>query len=70
MKIAGYVLLLMGLGMTVFTTISYFTREKIMQIGSVEIRATQPHYIYWSPFIGLAIMVIGAFVILQARKKP
>ena len=69
MKIAGYVLLLMGLGMTIFTTISYFTREKLMQIGSVEIRSTQPHNLSWSPFIGLAIMVVGAYIVLQSRKK-
>jgi hypothetical protein len=69
MKIAGYILLMIGLGMTIFTTISYFTREKIMQIGTVEIRATEPHTIYWSPFIGLAIMVVGAFIVLQSRKK-
>lgn len=69
MKIAGIVILIFGLGMTVFTAFSYFTREKVLEIGTVEITRNQPHYLNWSPFIGLAIMVIGAFVILQARKK-
>ena len=69
MKIAGYVLLLLGLGMTIFTAFSYFTREKVVQIGTVEITANQPHYLSWSPFIGLAIMVVGGFIVLQYRKK-
>jgi len=69
MKIAGIVIMLLGLGMTIFTAFNYFTREKVLAIGSVEITANQPHYLSWSPFIGLAIMVVGAFIILQSRKK-
>jgi LPXTG-motif cell wall-anchored protein len=69
MKIAGMIIMVLGLGMTVFTTISYFTREKVLQIGTVELTANQQHNMSWSPFIGLAIMVVGGFLILQARKK-
>jgi len=69
MKITGIIIMIMGLGMTVFTTISYFTREKVLQVGTVELTANQPHYMSWSPFIGLAIMVVGAFLILQGRKR-
>ena len=69
MKITGIIIMILGLGMAVFTTISYFTREKVLQVGTVELTANQPHSMSWSPFIGLAIMVVGAFLILQARKK-
>jgi len=69
MKIAGVFIMIAGFGLTVFTTFSYFTREKVMKIGSVELTRSQPHYLNWSPFIGIAIMVIGAFIVLQARKK-
>lgn len=58
-----------GLGLTVFTAFSYFTREKVLEVGSIELTRNQPHYMSWSPFIGIAIMVVGAFIILQARKK-
>jgi len=58
-----------GLGLTVFTAFSYFTREKVVEIGALEITRNQPHYLNWSPLIGIAVMVIGAFMILQARKK-
>ena len=69
MKITGIFLLIAGLGLTVFTAFSYFTREKVVEIGALEITRNQPHYMSWSPFIGIAIMVIGAFVVLQGRKK-
>lgn len=69
MKIAGVLIMIAGLGLTIFTAFSYFTREKVVEIGALEIIRNQPHYLNWSPFIGIAVMVIGAFMILQARKK-
>ena len=69
MKITGIIVMIAGLGLTIFTAFSYFTKEKVFELGSVEITRNQPHYLNWSPFIGLAVMVIGGFIILQARKK-
>ena len=69
MKITGIFIMIAGLGLTIFTAFSYFTREKVLEIGSVELTRSQPHYLNWSPFIGIAIMVIGAFIVLQTRKK-
>ena len=69
MKIKGIFLLIAGLGLSIFTAFSYFTREKVVEIGALEITRNQPHYLNWSPFIGIAIMVLGAFMVLQARKK-
>jgi len=69
MKIAGFLLMLIGLGLTIFTAFTYFTREKVVDLGVIEVTQNQPHYLSWSPFIGLAVMVIGGFLILQARKK-
>lgn len=69
MKIAGYVVMLIGLGLTIFTTITLFTREKVVDLGVVEITKNQPHNLNWSPFVGIAVLVIGAFLIILSRKK-
>jgi uncharacterized membrane protein YidH (DUF202 family) len=69
MKTMGIAIVIIGLGMTIFTAITFFTREKVADLGILEITRNQPHYLNWSPFIGMAIMVVGAFLILQARKK-
>lgn len=69
MKITGYVVMLIGLGLTIFNAITFFTREKVVDLGVVEITQNQPHNLNWSPFIGIAVMVIGAFIILWGRKK-
>ena len=69
MKTIGIVVIIIGLGFAIFTSISYFTQEQILKVGTVELTHSQPHYVSWSPFVGLAVMVFGAFLILQARKK-
>jgi len=69
MKLIGILIMIAGLGMTIYTAFSYFTREKVFQIGTVDVYRNQPHTFTWTPFVGLAIMVVGAFIVLQTRKK-
>ena len=69
MKLIGVLIMIAGLGMTIFTTFSYFTREKVFEIGSVDVYRNQPHSLSWTPFIGLAVMVAGAFIVMQVRKR-
>jgi len=69
MKLIGILFMIAGLGLTIFTTFSYFTREKVFEIGSVDVYRNQPHSLSWTPFIGLAVMVAGAFIVMQVRKR-
>ena len=55
--------------MTLFTAITYFTREKVADLGVLKISRNQPHNLYWSPLVGMVVMLLGAFIILQAQKK-
>jgi hypothetical protein len=69
MKKIGMIILLVGLGLTLFTTITYFTKEKVVDLGKVEITRNKPHRINWSPLIGVAVIGIGGVVLWQANKK-
>jgi hypothetical protein len=69
MKKAGIVLLIVGLLLTIFTTFSYFTREKVVDLGQVEITANKKHRVAWSPLIGLGVIGLGGVVFLMASKK-
>ena len=69
MKLIGILIMIAGLGLTIFTTFSYFTREKVLEIGSVDVYRNQPHSLSWTPFIGLAVMVAGVFIVMQVRKR-
>lgn len=69
MKKAGIAILIIGLLLTIFTTFNYFTREKVVDLGKVEITANKKHRVAWSPFLGLGVIVVGGVILLMASKK-
>ena len=69
MKKAGIIILIAGLLLTIFTTFSYFTREKVVDLGKVEITANKKHRVAWSPLVGLGVIGLGGVVFLMASKK-
>ncbi|PKL83499.1 MAG: hypothetical protein CVV24_04615 [Ignavibacteriae bacterium HGW-Ignavibacteriae-3] len=68
-KTTGLVIVLIGLLMTLYTGFEYVTREKVVDLGSIEITADKEHTANWSPFIGIGILAIGGIVFLSGRKK-
>jgi len=69
MKNAGIVIIIIGLLLTIITAFTYFTREKVVDIGNVEITANKRHHLKWSPLVGIAVMGAGGVVLLLASKK-
>jgi len=69
MKIAGIIIVIIGLGLTIFTATTFFTKEKVVDIGKIEITRNKPHYLNWSPLIGIAVLGIGGVVLWRAYKK-
>ncbi|HEY3370882.1 MAG TPA: hypothetical protein VGK10_08550 [Prolixibacteraceae bacterium] len=69
MKTTGIALLVIGLLLTLFTTFKFFTKEKVVDIGKVEITADKGHNISWSPMIGIGIMIIGGIVLYSDSRK-
>ena len=69
MKISGIVIILIGLGLTIFTAVTYFTKEKVVDIGQLEISKEKPHYVNWSPVIGVVVMGVGGVILWQGSKK-
>jgi hypothetical protein len=69
MKKIGIILLILGLGLTLVTAFTFFTREKVVDLGSVEITRNKPHHFNWSPLIGIAVMGIGGVLLWKASKQ-
>ncbi len=69
MKKAGIIILIIGLALTIFTTVTFFTREKIVDMGEIQISANKRHNVNWSPFIGLAVMAVGGVLMLVPSKR-
>ncbi len=69
MKNIGIVILVVGIALTAFTSFKFFTTEKVVEIGSLEITKEKPHYWAWSPFLGVALMAVGGAVIILKGKR-
>lgn len=69
MKTTGLYIIILGLLLTIFTTFSFFTREKLADLGEVEISRDKANTLNWSPFLGIAVLGTGAIVFLLGAKK-
>jgi len=69
MKKPGIIILILGLILTIFTTVTFFTREKVVDLGNIEINANKRHHLSWSPLIGIAVMAVGGVMLLVPFKK-
>jgi len=69
MKKAGIAIMIIGLLLTIFTAFNYFTKEKVVDLGKVEITANKKHRVAWSPLVGIAVMGVGGVILLVSSKK-
>jgi len=69
MKKIGLVLIIIGLVLTIFTAVTFYTKKKVVDIGKIEITTNKPHSVNWSPLIGITIMMIGGVIVLIPNKK-
>jgi hypothetical protein len=69
MKTSGIIIILIGLVLTIVTAFTFFTKEKVVDLGSVEITRSKPHSLNWSPLIGIGIMGLGGIILWQSNKK-
>lgn len=69
MKKVGIIIMILGLVLTIFTTVTFFTRESVAKIGDLNITANKRHHLNWSPLIGIAVIGIGGLITWQGSKK-
>ena len=69
MKATGIVIIIIGFVVTIYTTFTFFTKERVIEIGQVEITKDKPHNFTWSPVIGIVVIGLGGIVFWQASKK-
>ena len=69
MKNIGIALIVIGLIMTLVTGFNFVTREKVVDIGSVEITSRKNNPVQWSPIIGGVLLVTGIIVMVANKNK-
>jgi len=68
MKTAGIILIAIGILLMVYTGFNFVTREKVVDLGPVQINKEENHPVQWSPIIG-AVLLVGGIVIIVMDKK-
>lgn len=70
MKIAGIALIAIGVLMLIFNTINFTTKEKVVDIGPLEVNKEEERTIGWPVYAGGIVLIAGiALVAVGARKK-
>jgi drug/metabolite transporter (DMT)-like permease len=68
MKKLGIVLAAIGMIMMIYTGFNFVTKEKMVDLGPIEINKQTNHPVQWSPIIG-AILLVGGIVVFVGSKK-
>ena len=69
MKIAGILLLVIGLGLTLFTGFTYFTKEKVVDFGGIVITKDEPHHMNIPLVFSIAVMGVGGALLWGSYRK-
>jgi hypothetical protein len=69
MKNLGLTLLVVGIGMTLFTGFNLVTRKKVVDLGELQISTKEKTPVYWSPVVGGVVAIAGLVILLTSKKK-
>lgn len=69
MKVAGIILIVLGIVMMVITGINFTTEKEVLDLGKVELNKKENHPVSWSPIIGGALLIGGIALVIVDRKK-
>ena len=69
MKLAGIILIILGVLALAYQGIRYTTQEKLVDIGSIHITTTEKKSIPLPPIVGGVAIIAGVALILMDRKK-
>jgi hypothetical protein len=70
MMIVGIVLILLGVAGLIFQGVSYTTREKVVDLGALQVTADKQKTIPIPAAVGAVALVGGIVVVVAASRKP
>lgn len=67
-KSLGLILVVLGIVMMAYTGFNYVTKEKVVDLGPIEISKEKNNPVSWSPIIGVVLLVGGIIVLARSKK--
>lgn len=68
-KTIGIILLIIGIGMLIWTGFTYTKKEKVVDAGPIQISANKQKSVNWPPYAG-GILILGGVVLIATAKRP
>jgi len=69
MKIIGVILIILGILMFLFGNVTFTKKEKVVDVGPVEINKKEKKTIAWPNYAGGIAVVAGVVILLAAGKR-
>ena len=69
MKNIGIILIVLGALALLYSGYTFTTKEKVVDLGPVEIMKEKKHSFNWPPIAGVLLLIGGAGFILIDKKK-
>ncbi|HWH62328.1 MAG TPA: hypothetical protein VNS50_03610 [Ginsengibacter sp.] len=69
MKVAGWVLIVIGVIMIIIKGFSVPVKEKVIDAGPIQVSKTDNKWIGWPTYAGGILAVIGVVLVIADRKK-
>lgn len=69
MKKVGVIIAAIGLLIFLVTGLMFVTKEKVVDIGKLEITRDKTHSLTWPPIAGIVVMAIGGGLFLIGLKR-
>jgi hypothetical protein len=68
LAVIGILLIILGVVALGFQSITFFTQERVVDAGPLQVDVSKPHTIIFNPILG-AVALIGGIVLLIAGRR-
>ena len=69
MRVAGIILIVVGILMFAFSGFNYQTEKKVVDLGPLKVDKTENHSIGWPMYAGGIAILAGIAVLVTAKKN-
>ncbi len=69
MRIAGVILIVLGIAMMAFNGFNFTTKKKVVDVGPLEINKEENHPVAWPTWTGGLVLGAGIVLVIAGRRK-
>jgi hypothetical protein len=69
MKLAGILLIILGVAALIYGSVSFTTQKKAVDVGPLQINKTEHHSVHLPPIFGIVAIAGGGFLAYFGAKR-